>query len=63
MLEETPPSEAVDGIVGNGNGLFVAGEFYDADDRTEDLLLRNAHLVVHVGKDGDGIIISYYKGL
>ena len=51
-------SQAVDGIIGDGHRLFVAVVFYDADDRAEDLLLRDAHLVVHVGKDGGGIVIA-----
>ena len=44
--------QAVDRIVGDGDGLLdcVVGD--DAENRPEDLFLGNAHIRAHVGKDG-----------
>src|SRR3989304_384374 len=47
-----PAGQAVDGIVGDGHGFVVAVVLDDANDRAEDLFLRDAHLVVDVGDAG-----------
>ncbi len=56
LLEKTPAAQAVNGVVGNSHGLFIAVVFDDADHRSEDFFLGDAHRVVHIGKDGGGVI-------
>jgi len=44
--------QAVGGAVGDTQGVLLVLEGNDRCDRTEDLLLGDAHLVAHPGKDG-----------
>ena len=43
--------EAIDGVVGDGDGLLHRLVRDDAKDRAEDLLLGDAHVRAHLGKD------------
>ena len=45
-------AEAVVGVVGDGDGLLLAVVGDDRQDRAEDLLLGDLHVVVDVGEDG-----------
>ncbi len=36
--------------------LFITVVFDDADHRAENFFLGDAHLVLHVGKDGGGVV-------
>lgn len=52
VLGEDGSAETVRGVVGAGDGLGLVDEAGDGDERAEDFLAVDAHVVLDVGEDG-----------
>src|SRR5438309_2888788 len=52
VAREHRAHQAVDGVVGDADGVLFVAVRDDRQDGTEDLLLRDRHVVAHAGEDG-----------